>query len=86
MDILSLILQILKNGTEFLNRETNSDEKIKDNSVKTVKDYKKAVFFARQIFDGKRKFAGLDVLLKDKLSPEDYKMYKKLRESFNKFS
>ena len=86
MDILSLIIQILKNGTEFLNRETNSDEKIKDSSVKTVKDYMKAVFFARQIFDGKRKFAGLDVLLKDKLSPEDYKMYKKLRESFNKFS
>ena len=86
MNFLDLILQILRNCTEMLNRETSSDEKIKDSSVKTSKDYKKAVFYAKQIFDGKRKFVGLDILLKDKLEPKDYEMYVRLRRSFNKFS
>lgn len=84
--MLDLVLQILKNLIEILNRESNSDEKIKKNSIKTAKDYKKAVFYARQIFDGRRNFEGLDMLLKDKLEEKDYETYIKLRKKFNSYS
>lgn len=86
--IIQLALQILNNISSMLNRETSADEKIKDDSVKNSRDLRKAVVYARQIFDGKKKFRkrfkGLDVLLKGKLDEEDYETYLKLREKFNK--
>lgn len=85
-NIIQLALKILSNLTEMFDRETSADEKVKDYSLKSGKDLKKAVYYARIIFDGKRKFAGLDVLLKDKLSKNDYEEYLKLRRKFNKYS
>jgi hypothetical protein len=86
MGIIRLILNILSNLSEMTNRETSSDEKIKDSSFKNTKNQKKALFYARQIFDGKGKFQGLDVLLKGKLLDKDYSTYIELRHKFNKYS
>lgn len=91
-ELIQLALKILGNLAEAFNREASSDEKIKDSSVKSSRNLKKAVYYARQIFDGKkglskkRKFEGLDVLLKDKLEENDYKTYLELRLKFNKYS
>ena len=84
--MIQAILQIVKELLTMLNRESSSDEKIKDSSIKNVKNYKKAVFFARQIFDGNKKFKGLDVMLEHSLSKEDYEQYLTLRKKFNRFS
>ena len=86
MNIIQLALQILSNLTELFNRESAADEKIKDTSVKNSKNLKKAVLYARQIFDGKGKFQGLDVLLEGKLDEKDYETYVELRRKFNKYS
>lgn len=84
--IINIALQIIEHISDFINREAQSDEKIKDTSIKSHRDYKKAMRYARQIFDGTRRFRGLDLLLETALSPDDYKEYLKLRQKFNKFS
>lgn len=84
--MISAILEIIKNVTEFLNRETAADEKTKKTAVQLSKERKKAIFFARQIFDGNKNFEGLDTLLSDKLESKDYEEYLKLRKKFNKYS
>ena len=84
--IIQYALQLLNNISEIFNRESFSYEKIKDNFIKSSKDLKKAIFYANQIFDGKRKFEGLDVLLKGKLEEKDYETYLRLRQKFNKYS
>lgn len=86
MGVIRLILQILANLAAFFNRESSADEKIKDSSVKSSKNFKKAILYARQIFDGKKNFQGLDVLLKSKLEEKDYEIYLELRKKFNKYS
>lgn len=84
--MISLILEIIKNIVEFWNRESASDEKMKKISVKSTRSLKKAVFYARQIFDGKGDYKGLDLLLQGKLDKQDYEMYLKLRKKFNRCS
>lgn len=83
--MLSIFLMILNNITEFFNREANSDEKIKDDSVKRSRDLRKAIKIARLIFDGNKKFIGLDVLAKEKFSEVEYKEYTVLKRRFNKY-
>lgn len=83
--ILQLCLKILNQIAEMFNRETSSDEKIKDDSVKSTRDLKKAIKTARLIFDGTNKFQGLDVLAKEKFSAEEYKEYFKLKKKFNRY-
>ncbi len=84
--MIGIILKIVNSFMELLNRETDSDEKIKDDSVRTCRDAKKALKIARLIFDGTGKFAGLDVLAKEKFSESDYKKYTALKKRFNKYS
>lgn len=84
--MITAILEIVKNITDFLNRETAADEKTKKTAVQLSKERKKAIFFARQIFDGYKDFVGLDTLLLDKLEEKDYNEYLKLRKKFNKYS
>lgn len=92
MSWIQAILNILSNLSEAFNRESSADEKIKDSSVKSSRNLKKAIYYAKQIFDGKKglskrkKFEGLDVLLKGKLDEKDYNTYLDLRLKFNKYS
>jgi hypothetical protein len=84
--MIDSILSIVKSFMDMLNRESSSDEKIKDHSIKLTKDEKKAINYAKQIFDGNEKFKGLDVILPDKLDAKEYKYYIDLRHKFNKYS
>lgn len=84
--IIQLVLQIVKELSELINRESASEEKLKDTSVSDFRKSKKAIKYARIMFDGNRKFKGLDLIAKDSLEEKDYKYYLKLRKLFNKYS
>lgn len=84
--LIAAALQILKNISEILNRETSADEKIKDESIKSTRNQKRAIVCARRIFDGNRKFEGIDAVASRVLDDRQLKIYLNLREKFNKYS
>ena len=92
MTWISTLLEILKNLTTCLNRETSAEENLKDEAIKLSKNHTKAVKIARKIFDGttskiknKVQFEGLDSLLPKVLDEENLSHYRKLRAEFNKY-
>ena len=47
---------------------------------------RKAVIYARRIFDGYKNFSGIDVIAEKVLDEKQYKYYLEYREKFNKYS
>lgn len=84
--LITAAIEILQNISEMLNRETSADEKIKDTAVKSSRNHKKAILYARMIFDGCKHFEGIDMAVKEVLDDKQYKKYLRLREKFNKYS